>query len=322
MMKVAILDDYLGLSQSVADWSPLAGRAQVTVLNRPLSLDQAAEVLKDFEILCTLRERQPFPRSLIQSLPKLRYICVTGKRYDSVDIPAAAESNVMVSTTPVAGAGAGGVAELTWGLILALARHIAREDRLMRSGGWQHEAGTTLRGKRLGVVGLGSIGSDVARIGQCFGMDVAAWSPNLTSERALEHGVSAVAKAELFATSDFVTIHLALSESTRNVVGAEELEAMKGSARLVNTARAGLLDEEALIAALRNKRIAGAALDVFSVEPLPVNHVLRRLENALITPHLGYFTREMLTSYYTYAVQNISAFLDGTPIRLVSPVTV
>ncbi len=315
--RIAVLDDYLRVSQAAADWSQLAQRAEIVVFDRPLTINEAAEALADFDILCTLRERQPFPRALIERLPRLRYLCVTGKRYDTVDVAAAAERGILVSNTPVSGAGAGGVTELTWGLIIGLARHIATEGRLMREGEWQHTVGTTLRGKRLGVVGLGGIGADVARIGLAFGMEVVAWSPNLTAERAQAAGVRAVEKAEIFEASDVVTLHLALAETTRNIVGAAELGAMKAQARLINTARAGLIDEAALIVALREERIEGAALDVFSVEPLPANHILRNLPNVLLTPHLGYMTTEMLSSYYTHAIENIESYLDGLPIRVV-----
>ncbi len=316
--RVAVLDDYLRVSQSAADWSGLAQRAEIVVFDRPMTIEEAAEALADFDVLCTLRERTPFPRALIERLPQLRYLCVTGKRYDTVDLVAAAERGVVVSNTPVSGAGAGGVTELTWGLIIALARHIAIEDRLMREGGWQHTVGTTLRGKRLGVVGLGGIGADVARIGLAFGMEVVAWSPNLTAERAQAAGTRAVTKAELFETCDVVSLHLALADATRGVVAAAELDAMKASARLVNTARAGLIDEAALTDVLERGAIAGAALDVFSVEPLPADHVLRKLTNVLLTPHLGYLTSEMLTAYYNHAIENIESYLDGRPIRVVS----
>lgn len=318
-MKIAILDDYLRLATEVADWGALADRADITVIDRPFaSVDDAARTLAGHQILCTLRERTPFPRALVEALPDLRHLCVTGKRYDTVDVAACAERGIVVSNTPVSGAGSGAVTELTWGLILALVRHIAAEDRMMREGGWQHFAGTTLRGKTLGVVGLGGLGRDVARIGLAFGMNVQAWSPNLTPERAAEAGVTLADKHALFATSDIVSLHLALADSTRGIVGASEIGAMKPTASLVNTARAGLLDEEALISALSGGRIAGAALDVYSVEPLPRDHVLRGLPNVVLSPHLGYFTREMLTAYYTYAIENIDAFLDGAPIRVVS----
>ena len=318
-MKIGILDDYLHVSLKLADWSGLMARTDIVVLDRPLSLEEAAQTLKDFEILCTLRERQPFPRVLLENLPRLRHLCVTGKRYDTVDVAVAAELGIQVSNTPIAGTGAGAVTELTWGLMLALTRHIAAEDRLMREGGWQHFVGSSLRGKQLGIVGLGGIGTDVARIGLAFGMDVTAWSPNLTPERAHAAGVRAVGKAELFRTSDLITLHLALSETTRGVVGAQEIAAMKPTAGLVNTARAGLLDEDALIAALVERRIGGAALDVYSIEPLPTDHHLRMLPNTVLTPHLGYCTGEMLAAYYGYAVENITAFLDGAPIRIVLP---
>lgn len=319
-MKIAILDDYLGLAQQVADWNVLGSRAELIVIDRPFSsIEDAARTLEGVEIICTLRERTPFPRVLIEALADLRYLCVTGKRYDTVDVGACADHGVVVSNTPVAGAGAGSVTELTWGLILAVARHIAAEDRLMRGGGWQHFAGTTLRGKTLGIVGLGSLGADVARIGRAFGMEVQAWSPHLTSERAEAANVRMATKHQLFSCSDVVSLHLALAEATRRIVGQPEIGAMKPTALLVNTARAELVDEEALIGALTSRRIAGAGLDVYSIEPLPSDHVLRTLPNVVLTPHLGYFTREMLAAYYTYAIENIMAFLDGRPIRVVAP---
>lgn len=318
-MKIALLDDYLSLAPTLVDWSAVTGRASVEVIDYPLSnVDMAAAVLADYDILCTLRERTPFPAELIGKLPKLRYLCVTGKRYDTVDVTAASRQGILVSNTPVAGAGAGAVTELTWGLIFALARRIAFEDRHMRKGEWQHTAGNTLRGKTLGVVGLGGLGRDVARIGQAFGMVVQAWSPNLTDERAAQAGVKRVSKQGLFATSDVVSLHLALADSTAGIVDKAAIYGMKPTAWLVNTARAGLLDEAALIEALQENRINGAGLDVYSTEPLPRDHVLRSLSNVVLTPHLGYFTEEMLVSYYTYAVENIAAFLDGEPIRVVS----
>ncbi len=318
-MQVALLDDYLNLATRCADFSPLDGRASISVIDRPFtSVADAAETLADFDILCTLRERTAFPRALIEALPKLKYLCVTGKRYDTVDVAACRNHGVVVSNTPVSGAGSGAVTELTWGLIISLARNIAAEDRMMREGGWQHFAGHTLRGKRLGIVGLGGLGSDVARIGLAFGMDVVAWSPNLTEERARAAGVSYHDKKSLFSTADVISLHLALAESTRGIVGENDIAAMKPTACLVNTARAGLVNEKALISALSEGRIGGAALDVYSTEPLPAEHVLRRLPNVVLTPHLGYFTKGMLGAYYTYAVENIVSFLDGAPLRVVS----
>lgn len=320
-MRVAILDDYLGISQSLADWSPVRQKADIVVFNRPLAVpDEAAEALADFDIICTLRERMPIPRALIEKLPRLKYILVTGKRYDVIDAEAAAERGIPVSNTKVDGRGGGGVAELVWGLILSLARNIPIEDRLMREGGWQHFAGTTLGGKRLGIVGLGGLGRQIARGGAFFGMDTVAWSQNLTPERAAEGGAAYVSKDELFATSDFVTLHVAWSERTTNLVGAPELALMKPTAYLVNTARGPIVNEAALLDALERRAIAGAALDVYWTEPLPPNHRLRALDNVVLTPHLGYFTKEMLAVYYGDAVTAIAAFLAGKPIDIVNGV--
>ncbi|WP_201835695.1 D-2-hydroxyacid dehydrogenase family protein [Microvirga zambiensis] len=318
-LNIAVLDDYIGVSQTVADWEPLKARANVVVFSRPLSVpEEAARELADFDIICTLRERMPIPASLIERLPRLKYIVVTGKRYDTVDVAAAAAHGVTVSNTPVSGAGSGGVAELVWGLILSLARHISSEDRMMRQGEWQHQAGTALGGKTLGILGLGGLGRRVAEIGKVFGMTVQAWSQNMTDEQAAAAGARRVSKEELFATSDVVTIHLALSDRTRGIVGAPELRAMKPTAFLVNTARGAIVDEKALVDVLRAGSIAGAGLDVYEQEPLPVDHPFRSLPNVVITPHLGYFTREMLGTYYGDAIRLIEAFLDGRPERVVN----
>jgi phosphoglycerate dehydrogenase-like enzyme len=319
MMRVAILDDYLELSQKVADWSPVASKAEIVVFNHPLgAVPQAAEALRDFDIICTLRERMPMSRALIAQLPRLKYILVTGKRFDTIDVAAAAEQGVLVSNTRVDGRGGGAVVELVWGLILGLARNIPYQDRMMRQGGWQHFAGTSLKNKRLGIVGLGGLGQQVAKGGAFFGMDVVAWSQNLTPERAAAAGALYVDKDELFATSDFITIHVAWSDRTTGLVGARELGMMKPTAHLINTARGPIVDEAALVDALQRRAIAGAALDVYRTEPLPADHVLRTLDNAILTPHLGYFTREMLAVYYGDAVKAIAAFIDGNPIDVVN----
>ncbi|MGK9050693.1 D-2-hydroxyacid dehydrogenase family protein [Neorhizobium petrolearium] len=318
-MNIAVLDDYIGISQKIADWEPLKSRANVVVFDRPLAVpDEAARELADFDVICTLRERMPIPAALIGRLPRLKYIVVTGKRYDTVDVAAAAAGGILVSNTPVSGAGAGGVAELVWGLILSATRHIASEDRMMRQGGWQHHAGTTIGGKTLGILGLGGLGRRVAEIGRVFGMNLQAWSQNMTDEQAEAAGARRVSKEELFATSDIVTIHLALGDRTRGIVGAPELQAMKKSAFLINTARGAIVDEQALIDALRSGSIAGAGLDVYEREPLPADHPFRSMPNVVITPHLGYFTREMLGTYYGDAVRLIEAFLDGRPERVVN----
>ncbi|MCF1495736.1 D-2-hydroxyacid dehydrogenase family protein [Agrobacterium vitis] len=319
-MNIAILDDYIGVSQQVADWELLKSRANVVVFDRPLKVpDEAALALAEFDIVCTLRERMPIPASLIERLPRLKYIVVTGKRYDTVDVVAAAARGIPVSNTPVTGTvGAGGVAELVWGLILSSTRHIASEDRMMREGGWQHQAGTTIGGKTLGILGLGGLGRQVAGIGKAFGMTVQAWSQNMTNEHAAAVGARRVSKEELFATSDIITVHLALSDRTRGIVGAPEFTRMKKTAFFINTARGAIIDERALIDALQSRSIAGAGIDVYEIEPLPTDHPFRGLPNVVITPHVGYFTREMLGTYYGDAVQLIEAFLDGKPNRVVN----
>lgn len=320
-MRIAVLDDYLRISQEVADWSPVKQRAEVVIFDRPFdNLDAAVAALRDFDILCTLRERMPIPRALIERLPRLKYILVTGKRFDQIDAAAAGERGIPVSNTKVDGRGGGAVAELVWGLILSLARNIPREDRLMRQGEWQHAMGTTLKGKRLGILGLGGLGQQIAKGGAFFGMDVVAWSQNLTPEKAAAGGARYVTKDELFASSDFVTVHVAWSERTTGLVAAPELALMKPTAYLINTARGPIINEAALIDVLENRRIAGAALDVYWQEPLTENHPLRRLDNVVLTPHLGYFTREMLAVYYADAVIAIGAFLDGRPLNVVNGV--
>ncbi|KRA44860.1 D-2-hydroxyacid dehydrogenase family protein [Devosia sp. Root635] len=320
-MRIAVLDDYLRVSQQVADWSSIAARAEIVVFDEPLGTqERAAAALADFDILCTLRERMPISRMLIGQLPRLKYILVTGKRFDQIDAEAAAERGIAVSNTRVDGRGGGAVAELVWGLMLSLARNIPREDRLMRHGEWQHAMGTTLKGKRLGILGLGGLGQQIARGGAFFGMDVVAWSQNLTPEKAEAGGARYVSREALFAESDFITIHVAWSERTTGLVGAPELALMKPSAFLINTARGPIIDEQALVATLRARSIAGAALDVYWQEPLAADHPLRSLDNVVLTPHLGYFTRDMLQVYYGDAVLAIEAFLDGKPIDVVNGV--
>jgi phosphoglycerate dehydrogenase-like enzyme len=319
-MKLAILDDYQRVALELADWSPVISRCSIDVLDHPLAVpDEAAAALQPYEILCTLRERMPIPRSLIERLPQLKYIQVTGKRYDTIDVAAAAERGILVSNTEIRAGGGGGVAELAWGLILATARHIAFEDRMMRQGRWQNSVGTTLKGKTLGIVGFGGIGRAVARIGLAFGMQVSAWSRSLTAEAAAAAGVTCVSLEELLSSSDVVSLHVVLGDSTRGLIGKREIALMKSTVVLVNTSRGPIVDESALLTALREKRIAGAGLDVFDVEPLPAHHPLRALDNAVLTPHLGYYTRELLSMYYQDAVEGIAAYLDGHPIRLVHP---
>ncbi|MEU9143808.1 D-2-hydroxyacid dehydrogenase family protein [Streptomyces sp. NPDC048349] len=316
MLRCAVLDDYQQAATTLADWSPVTDRVEVVTYADHLSdEDRLAARLADFDIVVTLRERLAFPASLLDRLPRLTLLVASGMRNAAIDYAAATRNGVTVcgtassSTPPV---------ELTWALLLGLARGIVPENNALRADGpWQSTVGADLHGRRLGLLGLGKIGSRVARVGLAFGMDVVAWSQNLTEERAEEAGAAlAASKEELLADSDFVSVHLALGDRTRGLIGAAELALMKRSAYLVNTSRAAIVDQDALLAALREGRIAGAALDVFDTEPLPGDHPLRTAPRLLATPHLGYVTRANYATYYGQAVEDIAAFLDGSPVRV------
>ncbi|MCL8207945.1 MAG: D-2-hydroxyacid dehydrogenase family protein [Actinomycetia bacterium] len=316
MLRCAILDDYQRVALSMADWTRLAGRVDVTVFHEHFgSEDELVDALQPFAIVVAMRERTAFPAAVLERLPHLRLLVTTGMRNAAIDVEAARRRGIVVAGTR---GRSEHTVELTWALILAWARHIVRENEAFRTGGpWQQTVGVDLHGKRLGIVGLGRIGSRVARVGLAFGMDVVAWSPHLTPERAAEAGVRPVAKDELFATSDFVTIHLVLGPTTRGLVGAADLRRMRPTAFLVNTSRGPIVDSAALVRALREGWIAGAGLDVYDVEPLPRDHVLRTLPNVLGTPHLGYVTEATYRQFYGDVVEDIEAFLEGRPIRLV-----
>jgi phosphoglycerate dehydrogenase-like enzyme len=308
MIRIAILDDYQNVSLEMADWSPLAGRALITVFNDHWSnLDEVVERLLPFDVVCVMRERTPLPRSVIERLSRLKLIASTGPRNAAIDVEAAAERGIVVAHT---GFDARSTVEMTWALILASARQVALENAHLRAGGWQLTMGDSLRGKTLGLLGLGNIGSEVARIGLAFGMEVIAWSQNLTVDKAKTCGARLVSKEELLRNADILTIHLVLSKRTKGLVGAAELQVMKPSAQLINTSRGPIVDEPALIEVLRERRIAGAALDVFDVEPLPTDHPFRSLDNVLATPHIGYVARELYRTFYGDTVKNITRWLD------------
>src|SRR6201991_3900503 len=313
-LRCAITDDYLNLSTKVADWSPLKNRVDVTVFNEPFaSAEEAATALKDFEIICAMRERTPFPRALFAALPNLKLLITSGMRNAAIDMEAAKEHNVVLCGTQW---GRDPTAPLTMGLILELTRNIGRESARMHAGEpLQKFVGVEIEGRTLGVVGLGKLGSKVARLAQAFGMNVIAWSPNLTPERCAEAGVGYASKQELFATADIITIHVVLSERSRGLVGRDDLARMKPSAYLVNTARGPIVDETALLEMLQQKKIAGAGIDVFSVEPLPVDHPFRKLDNIVLTPHLGYATEEVFRGHYVQMVEGIDAWFKGAPVR-------
>jgi len=316
-MRVAVLDDYQGVAGDRTDWEIVKDDVDITVFDDHIfDEDAIAERLKDFEIICAMRERTPFPRSQLEKLPNLKLLITSGMRNRGIDTAAASEMGVMVCGTPSVGRP---TADLAWGLILGLARQIPMEDRRVRASGWQETIGTSLQGKTLGIAGLGNLGSRMAAVAKAFEMDVIAWSQNLTAEKCAEHGVALVSKDDLLARSDFITIHLILSDRTRGVFGAAELAKMKPTAYIVNTSRGPIIDEDALAAALRNNTIAGAGIDVFSVEPLPADHQFRNLENMIVTPHLGYVEVANYDAYFGGYAAAIRGFLDGKPVNEIEP---
>jgi phosphoglycerate dehydrogenase-like enzyme len=314
--RVAVLDDYQSVAQSYADWASLPHGTEVQFFSDHVS-DPARHVerLAPFDVIVAMRERTPFPGALLEQLPKLRLLVTTGMRNAAIDVEAAAALGVTVSGTdglPYP------TAELTWALILALARKLPAEDRALRAGQWQTTVGVGLHGKTLALLGLGRMGSQVARIGAAFGMRVIAWSPNLTAARAETGGAELVSRDELFRRADVLSIHLVLSERTRGLVAAPELALLKPSALLINTSRGPIVDEAALVTALRTSALSGAGLDVFDPEPLPPGHPFSSLANTVLTPHLGYVTDETYRIFYGHALENIQSFLAGDPKRVIA----
>lgn len=323
MLRVAILDDYAGAALRSADWSALDGKAELTVFDRHLSEAEAAEALKPFDVLCTVRERMALPRTLIERLANLKLITIVGRSLTNLDMAAATERGVIVCHSNLANPANAEVAnatpELTWGLMIAVVRHLAYEDRQMRAGQWQTTTGIILAGRTLGLLGLGRIGKRMAEYGRVFGMNLIAWSQNLTDEAAAASGARRVDKDELFAQADVVSVHLQLSDRTRGLVTARELGLMKPTAYLINTSRGPIVEEQALIAALSERRIAGAGLDVFDREPLPGDHPYRSMDNVTLSPHLGYTTDDTLRVFYADTVEAVAAFAAGAPIRIANP---
>jgi phosphoglycerate dehydrogenase-like enzyme len=315
--KIAILNDWQGVALSSADWTTLPADAEITVFSDALPEDEAARAaaIAGFEVICLMRERTAFPRSLLERLPNLRLLNTTAMGNRTIDMAAARELGITVCGTRGAG---NGTAELTWGLIIGLARKIYAEREAMQLGRWQTTLGDDLIGHTLGILGLGNIGARVAKVAQAFGMDVIAWSQNLTPERAQEAGARYVTKEQLFAEADYLTLHLVLSDRTRGIVGASDLARMKPTAYLVNTSRGPLIDETSLLDTLRNRRIAGAGLDTYEIEPLPKDHPLLSLDNVLLTPHLGFVTKDAYARFYGDTVENVAAFLKGEPIRVIN----
>ena len=307
--KIAVLDDYQNVALDSADWSVLSDRADIAVFQNHLADSGAViERLLPFDIVCVMRERTPLPRSIIERLPNLKLIASTGPVNASIDVAAAGDHGIVVAHT---GYRSDPTVEFTWALILACARNIVTENNSIRAGGWQRTVGTDLHGKILGVLGLGRIGSQVARIGSAFGMKLVAWSQNMTSETANAVGASLVSKEQLFEQADILTIHLVLSSRTRNLVGSAELARMKPAARLINASRGPIVDEQALISALQKRQLGGAAIDVFDSEPLPPSHPFRTLDNVLATPHIGYVSRGLYKTFYEDTVSNIRKWLEA-----------
>ena len=316
--RVAILDDYQNVALSLADWSACSDRTDITVFNEPIG-DQDAVIaaLADYDIVCLMRERTPFPAAVIEALPKLKLIVTSGPRNAAIDVAAAKGRGVVVCGTESA---AHATAELVFAHLLEFNRKVGYENARLKAGAfWQSTVGGDMNGRTLGLLGLGRLGQRVAGIANAFGMKVIAWSQNLTPEKCEGTGASYVEKDVLFRTSDVISVHLQLSDRTRGLVGTAEFASMKPTALLINTSRGPIIDEPALIAALEIRQIAGAAIDVFDVEPLPLDHPLRRLDRAQITPHLGYVTEANYRLFYGQTVEDICAFLDGSPTRVIEP---
>ncbi len=313
---VAVLDDYQGVALNCADWGVLEGAAEVSVFREFLGdQDELVRALEPFEVIVAMRERTAFPADMLAALPNLRLLITTGMMNASIDVEAASAQGITVC-------GTSGLlpptSELTWGLIHSLARNIPGEQNAMREGRWQVSLGTELSGHTLGILGLGPLGRRVARVALAFDMRVVAWSQNLTTEAAAEHGVEWLPKNDLLAQSDFVTIHMRLSDRSRGLVGAHELSLMKPTAYLINTSRGPIVDSDALVAALHARTIAGAGIDVYETEPLPMDHPLRAAPNTVLTPHIGYVARDTYEIFYTQAVEDIQGWLAGSPVRVIS----
>ena len=320
-MRIAVLDDYQGVALTSADWSPVTARTGPTGERCTVDVftDHVAEPaalverLLPYDAVVVMRERTPLPAEVLAALPRLRLVVTTGRRNASIDVTAAADAGITVCGTESRGAAP---AELTWALVLGLARHLVTESSAVRAGGWQTTVGTDLAGRTLGLLGLGRIGSQVAAVATAFGMDVIAWSPHLTEQRAAAAGARAVALDDLLASAHVVSIHLVLGERTRGLLSHRELALMRSDALLVNTSRGPIVDEDALLVALAAGHLGGVGLDVFDVEPLPRDHPLRTAPRTLLTPHIGYVTEDVYATFFTGVVEDVVAFLDGAPVRL------
>lgn len=319
--RIAVLDDYMGVAHRLADWSILADRADVTFLTHAIAPERLTTELAEYDALCLLRERTAFPTEVLRGLPNLRALAITGRQNRTLDTDAAIALGLPVMTTEGSGDGVYATLELAWGLIIGLLRHMPAEAAAMRDGAWQTRLGSALYGKTIGIVGLGKLGSRMGVVARAFGMNVIAWSPNLTQERAEAAGATYADKETLFSTADVISLHLVLGPTTQGIITATDLERMKQSAILINTARGPLVNTQALIEVLERGAIAGAGIDVFDHEPLAADHPLRQTPGALLTPHLGYCVRETFQAFYGQSVDNLDSWLNGAPKRLLSPKT-
>lgn len=314
MKRIVLLDDYQGVALDYGGWDRVPDEWQLVALEQHIDdADELVEALSDAEIVVAMRERTPFPAAILERLPDLKLLITTGMGNLAIDIEAAAANGIVVCGTGIKGPP---TAELSWGLILSLLRSIPTEDAVMREGGWQTTIGGDLDGATLGLVGLGRLGRKMATIGKAFGMEVLAWSQNLNAQAARDAGAEPVEKLELFERADVISVHYKLSERSRGLVGAAEIGAMKPSAYLVNTSRGPLVDTDALLAALESGAIAGAGLDVYDTEPLPADHPLRRAPRTVLTPHLGYVTEDTYATFFSDAVEDVLAYLEGAPVRV------
>lgn len=313
MTRIAVLDDYLDVVKSQGDWASLGSDCQVSFFRQNLaSIEDAARQLAPFEVLSLMRERMPLPRALVEKLPNLKLVITTGGRNRSIDVAACKERGIIVCGTRSADPAP--TVDVAWWLILSAARNLHREERHMRAGGWQEKLGFSVAGLTLGLIGFGNLGQRVAKVGQAFGMKTIAWSQNLTEEKAAAGGAKLVSKDELLSQADVMSIHLVLSDRSRDLIGAREFGLMKPKAILVNTSRGPIINEEAMIEALKTKRIHAVGLDVYNVEPLPPNHILRSFDNAVLSPHLGYATQVNFKTYYADTIEAIKAWRTGTPV--------
>ena len=316
MIKVAVLDDYQSVFEEIIDIEKFKKKFDFKIFNEAFNDEnEAIEVLEEFEALFIMRERTPITKNLLENLPNLKYIMTSGMRNNSINLEVTKKKGILVCGTEI---NSNPAAEITWTLILGLLRNVKQEIDNMFQGYWQTTIGTELKGKMLGVIGLGKIGTQVAKVGKAFGMEVCAWSENLNLSHANELGVLPMSKEDLLKNSDIISIHLVLGERYKNLITKKEIEMMKKTSFLINTSRGPIINENDLVEALKDEKIAGVGLDVYDKEPLPQDHKLRFLPNALLLPHIGYVTAENYSKFYSQMIENLESCLENKPLRIIS----